>query len=249
MRFPTRVPGLEPDDIGPHGDEPHDDGINSRLNALRAAVLGANDGVVSVAGIVMGVAGATSDTHTIFVGGLAGLVAGALSMAAGEYVSVSTQRDTEQALLAKEAQELLDDPEEELAELAGLYRDKGLSADLALEVAHQLTEHDALAAHAEAELGIDPNDLTNPWHAAWASMVAFTVGALLPLLTITLIPSPARIAATVVAVVLALVLTGWASATAGEASRRRAVLRNVVGGLVAMGVTYLIGDQVGARIG
>jgi VIT1/CCC1 family predicted Fe2+/Mn2+ transporter len=245
----THQPGLEPGAIGPHLDEPHEDGINSRLNALRAAVLGANDGIVSVAGIVMGVAGATSVTHTIFVGGLAGLVAGALSMAAGEYVSVSTQRDTEQALLAKEAQELRDDPEEELAELAGIYREKGLTEDLALEVARQLTEHDALAAHAEAELGIDPEDLTNPWQAAGASMASFTVGALLPLLTITLIPSAARIGATVAAVVLALVLTGWLSATAGEASRSRAVLRNVVGGLLAMGITYLIGSEVGTRIG
>jgi VIT1/CCC1 family predicted Fe2+/Mn2+ transporter len=247
-RQDTHTPGLDPAELGPHTDEPHDEGLNSRLNALRAAVLGANDGIVSVAGIVMGVAGATSVTHTIFVGGLAGLVAGALSMAAGEYVSVSTQRDTERALLAKEAQELQDDPEDELAELAGLYRDKGLEEGLALEVARQLTAHDALGAHAEAELGIDPEDLTNPWHAAGASMASFTLGALLPLLTITLIPAGARIAATVVAVVLALVLTGWLSAAAGEANRLRAIARNVVGGLLAMGVTYLIGSLVGTRI-
>jgi VIT1/CCC1 family predicted Fe2+/Mn2+ transporter len=234
--------------LGPHADEPHDEGINSRLNALRAAVLGANDGIVSVAGIVMGVAGATSVTHTIFVAGLAGLVAGALSMAAGEYVSVSTQRDTERALLGKEAQELLDDPDDELAELAGLYREKGLTDELALEVARQLTAHDALGAHAEAELGIDPDDLTNPWQAAAASMASFTIGALLPLLTITLISPDARVPATVVAVLLALVLTGWLSAAAGEANRARAVLRNVAGGLLAMGVTYLIGNLVGTRI-
>jgi VIT1/CCC1 family predicted Fe2+/Mn2+ transporter len=247
-RQETHLPGLAPREIGPHTDEPHDEGIGNRLNALRAAVLGANDGIVSVAGIVMGVAGATSVTHTIFVGGMAGLVAGALSMAAGEYVSVSTQRDTEQALLAKEAQELVDDPEDELAELAGIYRDKGLTQELALEVARQLTEHDALGAHAEAELGIDPDDLTNPWQAAGASMLSFIIGALLPLLTITLIPSGARIGATVGAVVLALVLTGWLSATAGEASRSRAILRNVTGGLLAMGVTYLIGSLVGTRV-
>jgi len=240
---------IGPEDVGPHADEPHDDSIGDRLNWLRAAVLGANDGIVSVAGIVMGVAGATADSHTILIGGLAGLIAGALSMAAGEYVSVSTQRDTEQALLAKERAELEDEPEEELAELAGLYQDKGLSAELALEVARQLTAHDALAAHAEVELGIDPDELTNPWHAAFASMVAFTIGALLPLLTITLFSSSLRVGATVVAVVLALVLTGWLSASAGGAGRARAIGRNVAGGLLAMLVTYLIGGLVGRGIG
>ncbi|MFL6154447.1 MAG: VIT1/CCC1 transporter family protein, partial [Marmoricola sp.] len=146
---------LPPDaGIGPHTGEPHHESTSGLLNWLRAAVLGANDGVVSVAGIVMGVAGATTDRHTIFVAGIAGLVAGALSMAAGEYVSVSTQRDTEMALLEKERRELEEDPEEELAELAGIYRDKGLSEELAIQVAEQLTAHDALGAHAEAELGI-----------------------------------------------------------------------------------------------
>ncbi|HET6168313.1 MAG TPA: VIT family protein [Marmoricola sp.] len=235
--------------MGPHDDEPHDNGGTSALlNWLRAAVLGANDGIVSVAGLVMGVAGATTDRHTILVAGLAGLVAGALSMAAGEYVSVSTQRDTERALLAKERAELEDEPEEELAELAGLYVAKGLSEDTARQVALELTEHDALAAHAEVELGIDPDALTNPWEAALASMVAFTVGALLPLLTITLIPDGARIWATVGAVVVALALTGFLSARFAEADVRRAIARNVAGGLLAMLVTYVIGDLVGGRL-
>jgi VIT1/CCC1 family predicted Fe2+/Mn2+ transporter len=238
-----------PEEIGPHADEPHSDGIGGKLNALRAAVLGANDGIVSVAGIVMGVAGATSQANTILVAGTAGLVAGALSMAAGEYVSVSTQRDTEQALLDKERRELEEEPEEELAELAAIYQGKGLSEELAREVAVQLTAHDALGAHAEAELGIDPDDLTNPWHAAFASMAAFTVGALLPLLTITLVPDRLRIWVTVVAVALALALTGWLSASSGDAPRRPAILRNVAGGLLAMGVTYLIGSLVGQGIG
>lgn len=233
--------------IGAHDDEPHDDsGVGTRLNWLRAAVLGANDGIVSTAGIVMGVAGATTDTHAILVAGLAGLVAGALSMAAGEYVSVSTQRDTEQALLAKERRELEEEPEEELAELAGLYQNKGLDADLAMEVAVALTAHDGLRAHAEAELGIDPDDLTNPWHAAWASMVSFTVGALLPLLVILLLPPSVRVVCTAVAVLVALVLTGYLSATAGDARVRPAIVRNAVGGLLAMAVTYGIGSLVGA---
>lgn len=234
---------------GPHEDEPHGDGVNNRLNWLRAAVLGANDGVVSTAGIVVGVAGATSDRTAIMIAGVAGLAAGAMSMAAGEYVSVSTQRDSEMALLAKERRELEEEPEEELAELAGIYVGKGLTEELAMEVALQLTEHDALGAHAEAELGIDPDDLTSPWSAAWASMLAFTVGAALPLLTILLVVESARIWVTVLTVTVALAFTGWASATLGFGPARRAVLRNVLGGLFAMAVTYAIGSLLGTRIG
>jgi len=246
----TTEADLPPDaELGPHPDEPHDSGAaSSLLNWLRAAVLGANDGIVSTAGLVMGVAGATTDRQTIFVAGLAGLVAGALSMAAGEYVSVSTQRDTEQALLAKERRELEEEPEEELAELAGLYVAKGLSEETARQVALELTDHDALAAHADAELGIDPDALTSPWQAAIASMLAFTVGALLPLLTITLLPQDLRVWGTVVSVVLALALTGFLSARFAEAEVRRAIIRNISGGVLAMGVTYLIGDLVGGRI-
>lgn len=231
----------------PH-DEPHDAGIANRLNWLRAAVLGANDGIVSVAGIVMGVAGATSNVNTIAVAGIAGLTAGALSMAVGEYVSVSTQRDTEEALLAKEAAELRDDAEFELKELAEIYQGKGLSGELAHKVAVELTEHDALRAHAEAELGISLDDLTKPWSAAIASMISFTIGALLPLLTIVSVSDGFRLPCTVAAVVIALVATGLLSATAGGAGRRRAVIRNVVGGVLAMAVTYAIGSAVGTRI-
>jgi VIT1/CCC1 family predicted Fe2+/Mn2+ transporter len=233
---------------GSHEGEPHGGGINSRLNWLRAGVLGANDGIVSTAGLVVGVAGATSDRTAILVAGVAGLAAGALSMAAGEYVSVSTQRDSEHALLEKERRELVEKPEEELAELAGIYMGKGLSEELALRVARELTEHDALGAHAEAELGIDPNDLTNPWAAAWASMISFTVGAMLPLLTIVLVVADFRVPVTVVAVVLALALTGWASARFGYGPTRRAVYRNMAGGLFAMLVTYGIGALIGTQV-
>jgi len=233
---------------GPHADEPHEGGLNNRLNWLRAGVLGANDGIVSTAGIVMGVAGATSDRGTILVAGVAGLAAGALSMAAGEYVSVSTQKDSELALLETERRELAEDPEDELAELAGLYVGKGLSEELALEVAKQLTEHDALGAHAEAELGIDPDDITSPWIAAWASMISFTVGALLPLLTITLCSADTRIWVTVVSVTLALALTGWGSARFGFGPPGRAVVRNVLGGLFAMAITYGIGTLLGTHV-
>jgi vacuolar iron transporter family protein len=251
---PDVDPGL-PDDAAlddlhaqGHADEPHEAGFRGRLNWLRAGVLGANDGIVSTAGIVMGVAGATTDRGTILIAGVAGLVAGALSMAAGEYVSVSTQRDSELALLDKERRELLEDPVDELEELAGLYVAKGLSEDLALQVARQLTEHDALGAHAEAELGIDPDDISSPWSAALASMLAFVVGALLPLLTITLVDPDARVPVTAVSVAVALALTGWTSARLSFGPPARAVLRNVAGGLLAMAVTYAIGSLVGTRV-
>ncbi len=234
---------------GQHTDEPHEGDMGSRLNWLRAGVLGANDGILSTAGLVIGVAAATTSRSTIFTAGLAGLVAGAMSMAVGEYVSVSTQRDTERALIAKERQELQDDPDRELEELTGMYAAKGLTPDIAHAVAVQLTERNALAAHAEIELGIDVDGLTNPVHAAFASFVAFTLGSLLPLIAI-LNPSTAwRLPITVVAVVAALAVTGATSASLGKAPMARAVTRVVLGGLAAMGVTYAIGSLVGTQVG
>jgi len=230
----------------PDHDEAHGGGLGSRLNWLRAAVLGANDGIVSTAGLVVGVAGATDERGALLTAGLAGLLAGSLSMAAGEYVSVSTQRDSEKAALAQEKRELATEPQAELIELTEMLEGKGLDAQLAREVAEQLTEHDALRAHAEVELGIDPDELTNPWHAAGASFLAFTVGALLPLLAIVLPPTAYRLWITVVAVVAALGLCGWSSARMGFAPVGRAVLRNVGGGVVAMGVTYAAGSVLGA---
>ena len=232
----------------PGHEEPHEGSSAGRLNWLRAGVLGANDGIVSTAGLVIGVAAATVSRGPVLTAGLAGLSAGALSMAVGEYVSVSTQRDSEQALIAKEVRELREEPEAELEELAGMYAAKGLSPELAQQVAVELTAHDALAAHAEVELGIDPDALTNPWHAAWASMLAFTVGALVPLLAILLPPTSWRVPVTVVAVVLALAGTGLVSARLGESDAKRATVRVVLGGVLAMAVTYAIGALVGAQI-
>ncbi|MBC3763494.1 VIT1/CCC1 transporter family protein [Quadrisphaera oryzae] len=223
-------------------------GVGDRLNWLRAGVLGANDGIVSVAGIVLGVIGATTDRGVLFTAGSAGLVAGALSMAVGEYVSVSTQKDTQTALLALERRELAEMPEQELEELAAIYQAKGIPADLAHQVAVALTEKDALRAHAEAELNMDPDEVVKPWQAAWASMLSFTVGALLPLLAALLIPAPAQVAATVVAVLVALAITGAVSARLGGANAQRAVLRTVAGGAVAMAVTYFIGSLVGTAV-
>ncbi|MBB4980274.1 MULTISPECIES: VIT1/CCC1 transporter family protein [Streptomyces] len=230
----------------PAHDEAHGGGLGSRLNWLRAAVLGANDGVVSTAGLVVGVAGATESQAALLTAGLAGLLAGSMSMAAGEYVSVSTQRDSEKAALAQEKRELREEPEAELAELTGLLAARGLSPNVAREAAEQLTARDALRAHARVELGIDPDALTNPWHAAAASFLAFTVGALLPLLAIVLPPASARLWVTVVSVLAALAFTGWWSARLGSAPTGPAILRNVAGGALAMAVTYAAGSLLGA---
>ncbi|RLU86330.1 hypothetical protein CTZ27_25505 [Streptomyces griseocarneus] len=230
----------------PTHDEPHGGDLGTRLNWLRAAVLGANDGIVSTAGIVVGVAGATSEHSTLLTAGLAGLLAGAMSMAAGEYVSVSTQRDSEKAALRLERQELREQPEAELAELASLLQKRGLSRKVAQEAAQQLTEWDALRAHARVELGINPDELVNPWHAAGASFLSFTAGALLPLLAIVLPPAPLRLYVTVAAVLTALALTGWESARLGSAPARPALLRNMGGGALAMAVTYAAGSLLGA---
>jgi vacuolar iron transporter family protein len=222
--------------------------VSSKLNWLRAGVLGANDGIVSIAGIVVGVAAATVARGPILTAGIAGLAAGAVSMALGEYVSVSTQRDTERALLHKEVQELRDDPAAELDELAALYEAKGLTPATARTVAEELTDHNPLLAHAEVELGIDPEELTNPWHAALSSALAFTLGALLPLIVILAPPTTWRIPATVVAVLLALLVTGAVSAGLGGAPQGRAMLRNLIGGGLALAVTYAIGHLVGTAL-
>lgn len=225
--------------------EVHTASKNGALNKLRAAVLGANDGIVSVAGIVAGVAGATDHIFTIMTAGIAGLVAGALSMAAGEYVSVSSQRDSERALLKKEAAELRDYPEEEFEELTQIYEHKGLKRSTAELVARELTDHDAYAAHIDAELNIDPDDLNNPWAAAFASALAFLAGAVIPLLAVVLSPDTVRIYVIFVSVVIALIITGVLSALAGGSSKRLATLRVVIGGILAMVVTYGIGRLFG----
>ncbi|UQX12061.1 VIT1/CCC1 transporter family protein [Candidatus Mycobacterium methanotrophicum] len=231
-----------------HPREPHLGSVSARLNWLRAGVLGANDGIVSTAGIVVGVAAATVARGPIMTAGVAGLAAGAVSMALGEYVSVSAQRDTEQALLHKELRELDEDPLAELDELAALYEAKGLSVATARTVADELTDHNPVAAHAEVELGFDPEDLTNPWQAALSSALAFSVGALLPLIAILAAPVALRIPVTVAAVLAALVMTGAVSARLGGAVQHRAILRNFVGGGLALAVTYLIGHLVGAVV-
>jgi len=218
-----------------------------RLNWLRAGVLGANDGIVSVAAIVVGVAGATSGTATILTAGLAELVGGGISMALGEYVSVSSQRDSERAAIVTETRELEDSPSEELQELAQYYEAKGISQSTALDVARQLTERDPLAAHLAAEFNIDRTDIASPWHAAPASAVAFTIGAILPLASMLLIPAPARVAVTFAAVLFALAITGSVAAHIGGSSKLRPTVRVTVGGALALAVTFSIGTLLGAH--
>ncbi len=225
--------------------ELHDPKSNEKLNWLRAAVLGANDGIVSVSAVIVGVAGTITTLRLILTAGVAATVAGALSMAAGEYISVSTQRDTERALLAKEKWELENVPEQELAELTSIYKKKGLSSKTAELVAKELTKHGAFAAHVDAELGIDPNNLTNPWHAAYASAVSFLFGAMIPLATVLFLPSQFRIAGTFIAALLALAVTGTISAYAGGANKLKATARVVLGGILAMLITFGIGKLFG----
>jgi VIT1/CCC1 family predicted Fe2+/Mn2+ transporter len=222
--------------------------IATRLNWLRAGVMGANDGIVSTAGLVVGVAGAAVSDAALFAAGIAAVLAGALSMAVGEYISVSSARDSQEAELANERAQLAANPARGLRQLAGIIQAQGVDRHLAGQVAEQLTERDALAAHARYELGIDPDELTNPWHAAWASMVAFVVGALIPLTAILLSARSIAVAVTAVATVLALAVTGSVSAHLGGAPKRPAVLRTVGGGLAAMAITYAIGLLVGTQL-
>lgn len=223
--------------------------LAARLNWLRAGVLGANDGIVSVAGLVIGVAAASPNDHAaILTAGVASVLAGAVSMAAGEYVSVSTQSDTQRALVQRQRASLEQDPGGGVDDLAAHYRGKGLSAETALVVARELSAHDALAAHLDVDLGLREDDYTNPWHAAASSAVAFVVGSILPMLAILLLPQGARIPMTFVAVLAALAVTGSVSARLGDAPVLPAAVRNIVGGALAMGVTWGIGHLIGISL-
>jgi VIT1/CCC1 family predicted Fe2+/Mn2+ transporter len=215
---------------------------------LRAAVLGANDGVISIASLVVGVAAASASRGAILTAGLAGLVGGALSMAAGEYVSVSSQRDVEKGDLAMEKEELETQPESELHELQEMLAKRGLTDKTARIAAEEMTAHDALAAHATEELGISLDGLARPIQASVVSAVAFSVGAALPVLAIAIAPESLRIWATSIAALLALVVLGAWSARLGRVAIPRAVLRVIVGGVLAMGITAGIGYLFGASV-
>jgi VIT1/CCC1 family predicted Fe2+/Mn2+ transporter len=221
---------------------------SQRSNWLRAAVLGANDGILSTASLVIGVAASGAGSAAILTAGVAGLVAGALSMAAGEYVSVSSQRDAERADMRLEERELRLDPAGELRELATIYERRGLPPALASEVASTLSARDALGAHARDELGLDAKRLARPFQAAWTSAVSFATGAALPLAAVGVVPAPARAAGTVAVTLLALGVLGDLGARLGGAPRAPATVRVVVWGAVAMAVTASIGALVGSVV-
>lgn len=219
------------------------------LNKLRAAVLGANDGIVSTSAVIMGVAGATDSTGAIFTAGLAALVAGALSMAVGEYVSVSSQSDAEKAFIDKEKYLLKTDPDGQFEDLVRAYVHRGINEATARQVAKELTRTDALKAHLMTEFGMDEEDVVSPMQAAVASLLSFTAGGLIPFITILVTPQSFRLWVTGIAVLVALSVTGYFSATIGGASRKRAVIRVIIGGIAAMVVTYFVGRFFGTTIG
>ena len=235
---------------GPKRRLPHPENHRSqRVGWLRAAVLGANDGIVSTASLIVGVAAADTSRETILTAGTAGLVAGAMSMAVGEYVSVSSQRDAERADLAQERRELAADPESELNELTRIYERRGLDRSLAAEVARQLTRHDALGAHVRDELGITDMAIARPQQAAGSSAAAFTVGALIPLLAALASTSAPRIPVVATSALVALGLLGALGARLGGAPTGAAALRITVLGALAMAVSAAIGATVGTAVG
>ncbi len=222
--------------------------LSHRSNWLRAAVLGANDGILSTSSLVLGVAASGGSGSAIVTAGVAGLVAGALSMAAGEYVSVSSQRDTERADLNLERRELAADPEGELRELTGIYEARGLPLDMATQVAAALSAHDALAAHVRDELGLEAGRRARPLQAAWSSAAAFATGAVLPLIAAAVAPGSIRTLTIVTVTLLALALLGTTGARLGGAPRIVATARVLLWGAAAMAITYAIGAAVGSVV-
>jgi len=244
MTAPVPRSQLPPDHH--HHEEAH---RGYRAGWLRAAVLGANDGVVSTAALMTGMVGSGAAFGTVRTAGIAGLVAGAMSMAAGEYVSVSSQRDVEEADLAMEREALAKHPRAELAELTEIWRSRGLTPELAAQVAEQLTAADALGAHARDELGITKLAEARPLQATLTSAVAFALGAALPIVAYLVAPSGVRAGVVVVAALVALALLGTVGAALGGAPRLRALVRVLIGGAVAMGLTMAIGELTGATLG
>ncbi|MFL6758456.1 VIT1/CCC1 transporter family protein [Sphingomonas sp.] len=222
--------------------------ILSTLNWLRAGVLGSNDGIISTAAIIFGVAGASAQHSTLILTGVAAIAAGALSMAAGEYVSVSTQRDLERAELERQKFDLASNPERELRVLARLFEQRGVTPDVAMEVSRQMSAKDALSVHARAELGIDPEAVTNPWAAAVASLLAFTLGGLVPLVPVVIARPDLAIWISGIAVMIALGLTGGIAARLGRMAAGPSIARNVLGGIIAIGITYGVGMIAGTQL-
>jgi VIT1/CCC1 family predicted Fe2+/Mn2+ transporter len=221
---------------------------SGRAGWLRAAVLGSNDAIVSTAGLMMGVAASEATTQTIFIAGVAGMFAGAMSMAAGEFVSVSSQRDAEQADIDKESRELEEEPEAELKELAGIYHSRGLDKALAMQVAKQLTAHDKLGAHLRDELGIEQDRLARPLQAAWISAASFAVFAVVPIIALLIAPGALRMESIAVITLASLAALGALGGRLGGAPMVRASLRVTLGGAIALAVTFGIGRVLGLTL-
>lgn len=215
--------------------------LAQRVNILRASVMGANDGILSVAGIVVGVAGATTNSFSILISGLAGMLAGTISMAMGEYVSVNTQKDSQKMAITKQKAALADDYEAEASLVVQKYVDQGISKPLAQQATREMMAEDALTTMVRERYGFNPNQFISPYAAGIASMIAFPTGSILPLVSITFFPPRVKVLATVLAVGIALMITGYVAAMLGNANRRRGMVRNVVAGLLTMIVTYFIG--------
>ena len=228
--------------------QPDEEHRSERAGWLRAAVLGANDGLISTAALIVGVAAADSSRSAVIIAGIAGMTAGSLSMAAGEYVSVSSQRDTEQADIARETAELRQFPEAEQAELAAIYESRGLSPATAARVAEELAQHDLLRIHARDELGIDLDNLANPVQASVVSALSFVVGAAVPILVVIGAPAAARVAATMLVTLVGLVALGATGARLGGAPTGRAAVRVLVGGTAALLIALGIGALTGAAV-
>ncbi|MCD2256498.1 VIT family protein [Agrilactobacillus fermenti] len=216
--------------------------LAEKINVMRASVMGANDGILSIAGIVIGVAGATNNSYAIFLAGISGMLAGTVSMAMGEYVSVNSQRDTESKAIQTETERVDDHFDQEVAYIKQKYQKTGVREDLAAKAATEMMAKDPVATAVRERYGFDPKEHTSAIKAALASMISFPTGSILPLVAITMFPAHIKILATVISVIIALAVTGYTAAALGKANRWKAMLRNIVSGSLTMIVTYAIGS-------
>ncbi len=216
--------------------------LAQKVNILRASVMGANDGIISIAGIVIGVAAATNNAYPILISGLSGTLAGMISMCMGEYVSVSTQKDSQKMALISEHQRLDDQYQEEFNYVQQKYEDQDIDPKLAKQATKELMDKDALSTVVQERYGFNPKDFTSPYAAAIASFISFPTGSVLPMLAVTLAPAESRILATAIAVLIALLITGYCAAILSNSNRLKSSIRNAIAGLLTMGVTYIIGQ-------
>lgn len=216
--------------------------LAQKVNILRASVMGANDGIISIAGIVIGVAAATNNAYSILISGLSGTLAGMISMFMGEYVSVSTQKDSQKMALISERQRLDDQYQEEFNYVQQKYEDQDIDPKLAKQATKELMDKDALSTVVQERYGFNPKEFTSPYAAAIASFISFPTGSVLPMLAVTLAPAESRILATAIAVLIALLITGYCAAILSNSNRLKSSIRNAIAGLLTMGVTYIIGQ-------